>query len=247
MNFKVKIEQFEGPIDALLQLIEKRKMTINEISLSQIADEYIQFVRDLSYESISDITHFILVASTLTLIKSKSLLPNLELTEEEEGDIDDLKKRIEVFKIYQELAEQLKNKISHQKNFFYPKTRKKEIQFIPDPRLSLNILGEALQSVFKEIPEIKQVKKEATLRIAVHIEDMMESLEERIKKEMKGDFDTFISSKIENQNEPKAVRVYKVVGFLAMLELVKNGVLQVLQEANFKNINIESTVSEKEI
>ncbi|MGB0925424.1 MAG: hypothetical protein ACPGTS_01805, partial [Minisyncoccia bacterium] len=61
-----------------------------------------------------------------------------------------------------------------------------------------------------------------------------------IQKLVTTNFDSFIKTQIGDKNEPKAVRVYKVVGFLAMLELVKNGALQVLQQENFSSINLES-------
>lgn len=239
MDFKIKIENFEGPIDALLQMIERRKMAINDITLADIADEYIRFIKDLDYGSLSSVTHFVFVASTLTLIKSKSLLPNLDLTAEEEGDIENLKRRIALFKIYQDAAGGLKKAFNNQPQFYHPRPPKREIIFTPDPKLSSDILFEALGGVFNEIPTQAPTKKEATIRIAVHIEDMMDSLEARMKKALVTDFDSFISEKLGGKTEPKAVRVYKVVGFLAMLELVKNGAIHILQKHNFDQIMIE--------
>ena len=61
MSFKINVENFEGPIDALLQMIEKRKMTISDISLAEIADDYIHFIQKLENESLSNMTHFIFV------------------------------------------------------------------------------------------------------------------------------------------------------------------------------------------
>lgn len=239
MDFKIKIENFEGPIDALLQMIERRKMAINEVTLADIADDYIRFIRDLDHDSISNITHFVFVASTLTLIKSKSLLPNLELTEDEEGDIEDLKRRIAIFSLYQESALDIKKSYNSKPVFFYARTAKKKIIFNPDPKLSDTLLFESLSSVLNEIPKKEPTKKEATLRIAVHIEDMMDSLEKRIKKAISTNFNSFIKEKLDGNTEPKAVRVYRVVGFLAMLELVKNGAIHILQKGNFDEINIE--------
>lgn len=240
MDFKIKIENFEGPIDALLFMIEKRKMTINDISLATIADDYIQFIKNLEHDSLSNITHFVFVAATLTLIKSKSLLPHLELTQDEEGDIENLKKHLALFNVYQHIASDIKNTLKLKPVFYYPRVPRKKQVFTPDPRLTLDVLSQALLGVFHEIPVKTPVQKTATLRIAIHIEDMMESLEQRIKKIMDTDFDTFITEKLNGNTEPKAIRVYKVVGFLAMLELVKNGVLQILQRENFDQIRIES-------
>ncbi len=238
MRFHLQMENFEGPIDALLQLIEKRKMPISDISLAKIADDYIQFVQTLEENSLSDITYFILVASTLTLIKSKSLLPNLELTEEEESDIDALKKRIELFKIYQEAGKSLKKNFSTQRWFYEAKPPKMTPQFQAHESLQRDIFPEILREIFQEIPKKENTKKEAYIKIAVHIEEMMESLKERITHSMKTTFHHFVNTQIKGEREKKKVKVYQVVSFLAMLELVKNGLLQVLQSKNFDEILI---------
>jgi hypothetical protein len=72
----IKSEIFEGPLDLLLSLIEKRKLLINEVSLAKITDDYIAHIQNASEQSMRDQSNFILIASTLLLIKSKSLLPN---------------------------------------------------------------------------------------------------------------------------------------------------------------------------
>ena len=237
-SFTVTTENFSGPIDVLLHMIEKRKMPINDISLADITDDYIRFVQSLQEDSLSHKTHFIFIAATLTLIKSKSLLPTLDLTEEEEGDIEELKRRIALLKEFQNASTLIKSQIQSFPQFHYPKPRKREISFQPHKIISIKNLHDALLSVFHEIPEKEQTKKEGYVKVAVHIEEMMESLEERINKALATDFDSFIGSKIGNKTEPKEVRIYKVVGFLAMLELVKNGALSVLQPKNFSTIQI---------
>jgi segregation and condensation protein A len=239
-NFKVTIENFEGPIDALLQLIEKRKMPITDISLADITGDYIRFISSLKEDSLANKTHFIYVASTLTLIKSKSLLPTIELMDDEKVDIEQLKKRILTLKEYQDASQLLKAQINNKPNFFYPKTPKKSIEFLPPSEINLDQLKESLYSVLREIPEKAPTKKEASIRIAVHIEEMMASLEKRLTQALKTDFNSFIGSHLTSNQDSKEVRVYKVVGFLAMLELVKNGALQVLQNKNFSNIEIEN-------
>ncbi len=92
-EYLVKTHIFEGPLDTLLSLIEKRKLFINDISLAQVADDYIAYIKSLNEFPIADSSHFILIASTLVLIKSKSLLPDLNLTTEEQESIDDLEDR----------------------------------------------------------------------------------------------------------------------------------------------------------
>lgn len=101
-------------------------------------------------------------------------------------------------------------------------------------------MKESFYSVLQEIPEKKVVKKEASMRISVHIEEMMDSLENRIKKAMNTNFSSFVKSHLKEGADKKELRVYRVVGFLAMLELVKNGIVNVLQEKNFTSIYIKN-------
>lgn len=237
MDFKVNIEEFEGPIGLLLELIEKRKMPINDISLAEITDDFIRYIGAMETDLLSDKTYFIFVASTLVLIKSKSILPTLELTEEETQDINSLKKRIELFKIYQDASLELKSHMQKLPGFYYPKARKKEIIFSPHEGITPKTLYESMTLVFTEVPEKPKTKKEGYIKIAVHIEEMMISLEERIKTAAT-DFHSFVGNFMGDVTEPKQIRTYRVVGFLAMLELVKNGALDVLQENNFSDIAI---------
>ena len=97
-SYKVKTEKFEGPLDLLLNLIEKRKLLINEISLAKISDDYIQFIKDSGNFPMGESANFILIASTLLLIKSRSLLPSLSLSQEEENSIEELEHRLKIYK-----------------------------------------------------------------------------------------------------------------------------------------------------
>lgn len=239
-SFRITTEKFEGPIDVLLRMVEKRKLPINDFSLSDIADEYIYFIQNLENESLTNKTHFIFVASTLTLIKSKSLLPSLDLTDEEEGDIEELKKRLKLLKEFQELAVLLKTNIKTKPSFYFFEPQKKEIFFQPHKNIQPLALYESLGSILRSVPEQEKQKKEGYVKIAVHIEEMMESLQERIIHASKIDFNSYMNSYTKNLTERKEVKVYQVVGFLAMLELVRKGILNVIQKDNFKNIEIEN-------
>jgi len=83
-SFAIKTEVFEGPMDLLLDLVEKRKLLINDISLAEVTDEYMRHVATMQEASLPGTAQFVQMAATLLLIKSKSLLPVLELTEDEE-------------------------------------------------------------------------------------------------------------------------------------------------------------------
>ena len=101
-EFKIKREAFEGPLDLLLELVERKKLHINDISLASVTEEYLRHIEKIPAVQIADRAEFIVIAATLLLIKSRSLLPNLDLTEEEEGSIADLERRLKMLAIIRE-------------------------------------------------------------------------------------------------------------------------------------------------
>src|SRR5680860_1759995 len=103
-DFKLKMNNFEGPLDLLLSLIEKKKLHISDITLAQVTDDYISYIRNGQNISLENIANFILVASTLVLIKSYSLISTLSITEEEKENIEDLETRLKKYQRIKELA-----------------------------------------------------------------------------------------------------------------------------------------------
>jgi len=108
-DFKVKVGEFEGPLDLLLNLIEKRKLHITQVSLAQVADDYINYLQGSDRgENLNDMANFILVASTLMLIKSLALLPGLQLTESEKSDVEELESRLKKLQKIRALSQNIK-------------------------------------------------------------------------------------------------------------------------------------------
>ena len=98
-KYKVKIENFEGPLDLLCHLIDKNKMDIYDINLSEITDQYIEYINDMEKMNLEVTSEFLVMASTLLYLKSKNLLPNQvedekELTEEEFSRLDENQRRL---------------------------------------------------------------------------------------------------------------------------------------------------------
>src|SRR5690348_9963488 len=124
-NFSVKTSAFEGPLDLLLDLVTKRKLFVNDVSLAQVTDDFIAYIDQHEEFPLGESAEFILVASTLMLIKSRSLLPTLELTQEEEESIHDLENRLQVYARVKELAAEVK-KIFGKRIIFEKEPRKNE-------------------------------------------------------------------------------------------------------------------------
>jgi len=233
-EFVIKTEHFEGPLDLLLSLVEKRKLFINDFSLAEIADEYISYIRDLDKFPIGDISNFIVIASTLVLIKSKSLLPTLELTPEEEESIDDLERRLKEYKIYKSLSKHISNRFGMNIIFGSPTIQMPPI-FTPDISISGESLFESVSSVISRFP--KKEKKEnpkASIKKVISLEEMIDNLSRRIRINLRTTFRDF------SKGISKGEKVNTIVGFLAVLELFKNGVISLTQGENFSDIHIES-------
>lgn len=231
-SYNVKTHIFEGPLDTLLSLIEKRKLFINDISLAQVADDYIAYVRSLSDFPIADSAHFVLIASTLVLIKSKSLLPDLSLTEEEQHSIEDLEDRLKQYQKYKALSLHLKERFGINVEYVRLPSKEKIIVFTPDKNTSVARIQETIKAVIAGMPKKEFVPK-AVVQKVISLEEMMDSLADRITKSMKMSFKDFAGV-------GKAEKVNVIVSFLAMLELVKQGVIQVRQDKDFHDIEIET-------
>lgn len=223
-SFQVKTAGFEGPFGLLLNLVEKRKLFINDVSLAVVTEDYLNYINKLGGLNSEEISSFILVASTLILIKSKSLLPNLDLTPEEKSDISKLEERLRLYEIFTKLSGNIKNMFG-KKIIFAPLERKNDILiFLPDEQITResmmicvrNVLGSMPKKVFLPETEVKKV---------ISIEEMITKLTDRIKNSLKMNFKDF-SGKVTTREE----KITMIVGFLAMLELVRQGIINAMQD-----------------
>jgi segregation and condensation protein A len=225
-SYTVKTGVFEGPLDLLLELVTKRKLFVNDVSLSQVADDFIKYIEEHDEFPIGESAEFIVVASTLMLIKSRSLLPMIKLTEEEEESIHDLENRLALYARVKELASSLKSIFG--KDLIFEKTPSKNplIVFSPDSKTDCKNLLIALEGVLESLPKKESLPKVMVKKV-MSLEEMIEKLAERISKASKINFKDFHNTHGALTYEKK---VSIIIGFLAMLELVKRGAIRVTQE-----------------
>jgi len=231
-KFKVKTDLFEGPLDVLLDLIEKRKMLINDISLAKVTDDFIAHIKDLGIFPMGEASSFILIASTLLLIKSKSLLPTLELTPGEQGDIKDLERRLVIYQKFKRLGQGI-HEVLGVRPLFYSNPRPFEPVFSPSTDINLDSLFASINRILNNLPK-KQIVPKAIVDKVISLEDMIEHLTKRVTQSLKMSFKEF-------SNFNKGEKVNVIVGFLAMLELVKQGSIMVKQDNHFEDIQMEIT------
>ena len=238
-TYKIKTDVFEGPFGLLLDLIEKRKLFMNDLSLSQVTDDYLKYLSQLREVNVSEISNFIVVAASLILIKSKSLLPDLNLTSEEEGDIRSLEERLRLFEIFRRLSANIKNNFGN--NIIFPPLERKStvLVFLPDDQITSESMMTFTEDVLGRVPK-KTFLPEVEVKKVVSIEEMINKLTERIEQSLKINFKDFSglpaqAGKVISREDKVSV----IVSFLAMLELVRQGVLSALQESHEGDIIIE--------
>jgi segregation and condensation protein A len=232
-SYQIKTSAYEGPFHLLLSLIEERKFFINDLSLAQVTEDYLNYVNKLEKFNTAEISSFIVVAATLILIKSKSLLPNLNLTTEEEGDIKNLEDRLKLYELYTKLGNNIKDMFG-KKIIFPPLERKNTLLvFLPDDQITARSMMTFAYDALGRIPK-KVFLQEVEVKKVINIEEMIEKLTGRIEETLKMSFKDF-SGKIKTKEE----KVVVIIGFLAMLELVRQGILNVMQENNFEDIIME--------
>lgn len=235
----IKLEQFEGPLELLLRLIENEKLTVTEISLAAITDEYLKRLEEMSlYRHIDELADFLVVAARLLLIKSRKLLPSL--SQDDEEDILDLEKRL---KIYQEFhaASKIIEKLWNAHRVGFPRSvrtvMREEVRFAPPRRVDC----QKLEAVFRVIcaaqlvvPPIQKLTFDSRISIQDKISDIKRVLEKRIR------------CSFQQVLNDQSSRTEVIVSFLALLELVKQREATVSQANLFDDIRIEGHAGESQ-
>ncbi|MFZ1075136.1 MAG: ScpA family protein [Minisyncoccia bacterium] len=233
-GFTIKTSSYEGPFEMLLDLIEARKLLVNDLALANITEDFIQHVRSQNAFPVEETANFIQIAATLILIKSKSLIPDLTLTEEESADVEDLKNRLAAYEKVREAARELSR--IYGRAVMYPAgERIPEVVFTPSRDLSAQALADALARVLASREAIEELPK-ARVKPLVTIEEMMDLLAKRVQSAMTLSFKEFAGGSKE--------KVEVIVSFLALLELVKQGAVAAEQHDTHGDIHISNTTVE---
>ncbi len=228
MEFTVKLERYEGPYTKLLELIETRKLSITEISLVSVADDYISYIKTLSQKNLVDISQFIVVASTLMLMKAKSLLPGLVYTEEEEKQVEDLEHKLELYALLNEAQKSIKNIYATNPLFARSyKMQKIEPMFVPDARVNKNLLLSIASMTLMTFVEPKSLVKVAVEK-ALRMETIIESLLTRVQSAQSVSLKSLAGTATTFQERKKLL----IVNFIAILELLRSGSLSASQDAS---------------
>ena len=238
-GYQVHTPVFEGPLELLLDLIGRRKLHINDISLSLIADDYLSYIEGLSEFPTKDAAQFLIVASTLVLIKSRSLLPSFSLSEEEQASIDDLEGRLTLLKRARELTAIVEARLGETPLFYRDAEYRGTPVFLPHADIKKQTILSVIRELIKNLPK-KESIPQVIVRKVVSMEEMMNNLTERIRDAFSVSFRDFASAEGGSSSGGNGGDKTKIViGFLAILELVKRGIVSVRQNEHFEDIEIE--------
>lgn len=230
-DFPITSKVFEGPLSLLLDLIEKRKLLINEISLSQVTNDFLDFVSVLEQKDLYKITEFLSIASTLILIKSKSLLPQLDLGTEETSEIEDLELRLKLLQIFRNASKDIKGIFGKNTKHSRLHVKKQIISFSPTPQIDILKMKWFIDQVLQHLPKSDK-KPEKRVSKTISLEEMMNKVINRVRQNMSISFKTLNKDHKERKNV--------IISFLAILELVKLGNVDANQSKIFEDILIES-------
>ncbi len=232
--YELKTEQFSGPIEKLLELIEAKKLEITELNLAEVTADFLRYITqinaDVGRESARLLADFIVVASRLLLIKSKALLPDFQTTEEEEKDIKDLEARLQFYRQFKPAINFLKkilaqNKVSISRPLFFGRPP----IFYPSDNLKIDVLYSAVKSIFQAL---EQLKKETQV-----VKSSIISLEEKIEEIMNRMGDGLRFNKLAEKKSRSEI----VVLFLALLYLLSKQTIEAEQNERFSDIMIGKT------
>lgn len=230
MTYKIKTEQFEGPLDLLLKLIEDQEMDITKVSLAKVTDQYIQYLENVTDLDAQEMADFLVVAAKLLLIKSKALLPYLELEGEEEAL--DLEVQLKIYKEYLDASKAL-HKLIRKKSFSFSRDKilasQKEM-FSPPPRLKKDKLAVIFAKLIKEVETWAALPTEV-IKKTVNIQEKINNIHQTIIDKASMGFDELVQGAKD--------KTEVIVSFLALLELVKQRSVTVTQEGKFDNILIK--------
>jgi segregation and condensation protein A len=228
MGFALATDTYEGPLETLLNLIEERKLSISEISLSEVTDAYLAYIEKLPELPLGETSQFILIASTLLLIKSRALLPTLALTDDERESVEELERRLARYSLIRKAAKLLRKEWGRAPLLIERRAPARPPVFVP-AEASVGSLHAVAMRLLSLLP-----KPEALVRAAVApvlaLEDVIASMRRRLAGALRARF-----SELTKERGKHEVIVY----FLAMLELVRSGSISVTQERLFSDMTLE--------
>lgn len=230
--FQVKTQQYSGPLEKLLELIEAKQLPIATISLADVTADFIDYIKSLELRVDQKIlADFIAVAARLMLIKSKALLPSFELTAEEESGIRDLETRLLLYREFKAAGAALRKNFTGGFSFSREYLHGGEQLFYPPSRLTTQTLAAVMAKVIGAIEFAAPSVEKTVARGLISIEEKMQELLERMSGKNSASFASLAQGRARGE---------VIVLFLALLHLLKQQRISGAQGDTFGDIIIQS-------
>ena len=230
--YTVNTPVYQGPLDLLLNLIEKAELDISKLSLAKITDEYLNYVNTSAFISAEEITLFLIIATRLIQIKSELLLPNIDESnpdDQDEGDL--LIQQLIVYRKFKNIAKKLEEIEAFQ---FHTYLRLAPVPiFTPKPDMddiSLDQLVKIFGQILYNLPDSKTLKDRISIP-RVTLKNKLKFIANRLSLQKKIYFHELLDKKTN--------RIDIIITFLAVLELIKQRIIEVQQKDLFSEIEIE--------
>ena len=251
MGISYKLDNFEGPLDLLLHLIDKNKVNIYDIPIAEITEQYLDYVNHMETEDLNIVSEFLVMAATLIDIKARMLLPRETNEEgEEEDPRAELVARLLEYKYYKYMSQELRDRELGADRLLYktPSVPPEVARYEPPVDLDKLLDGltlAKLQEIFRAVTKRKSDRVDPIRSRFGNIQKESISLEDKIKSVMDyaREHRKFSFRRLLEQQPD---RTLVVVTFLALLELMKIGKIRLTQEHLFDDMFIETLEPEGE-
>ena len=235
MEYEVKIDAFEGPLDLLLHLIKESKVDIWDIKIVDITDQYLNYIKSMEKLNLNIASEYLVMASELMEMKSKLLLPRtqLEESEEEEDPREKLIQKLIEYQKYKDMTKSFKE-LETNRHEFFTKTPESLKEYAPEGTiLNSDLSLDDLMKAFSKFLERKEHEKPLATTVTkreITVEERRTSIRNILNKKKKVNFFELFDV---------VTKEYIVVTFLAVLEMARKQELMIYQENNFDNIICE--------
>lgn len=225
---EIKLENFSGPLDLLLSLIDNQKLDINEVALSTVTEQYLHHLDKIEEKKPEDLADFLVVATRLLLLKSSRLLPQFGISDEEAGPT--LEEQLRLYKAFVEASKKL-NKLwlRNRHSIFRIEPPRCPKEFVAAENFGLSSLRESMERLLFKLTPPKPLPQ-THIDKAITIKEKIEQIRKIFQTAEKIGFSQLINN---NKN-----RTEVIVSFLALLELVKQKTIALNQDDNFGEIVI---------
>ncbi len=233
MNYKFKINEFEGPLDLLLTLIKESKMDIMNIEIIKLTNQYLDYIESMNDLNLIVASEYLVLASELMYLKSKCLLPKKDDEEEYEDAKEDLVNRLIEYKQYKEVTTAFKNLEEKRKEVFTKVPSNLKEYSDGSIKLGGDVTLNDLLKAFQNFLDRKKYTEPLTTKVTMKeysVEERTRDIKNILKHRKKVEFFELF----DNFSKP-----YVVVTFLSILEMAKKNEIVIIQENNFDKIYCE--------